>query len=224
MGQVLVTLVRQTERQWLELGEPVLPLARAAQAHVHGAPQLSEEPRERLNTPRTDALAAHHRIEQHSRRRTPGHAVTHGNIVNAYDPTMAPICQGQSHGPAPVGRNPGIIAEPAADFSCARHLPVGNPRDASSAPPLIDQGQQAIARIATSPRPVIHARAGELAFNDASLREALPQQGMLTVGIPQTGEPLPPSPAPADVLRLLSEGGLPRARTPCQVPLAYACG
>jgi len=37
-------------------------------------------------------------------------------------------------------------------------------------------------------------------------------------------DPLPPSPTPEDILRLLSEAGLPRARTPCQVHLAYACG
>jgi hypothetical protein len=224
MGNVFVTLVRQTERQLLELGELVLPLARAAPAHLHGAPQLSEEQRERLNTQLTAALAAHHRIEQQSRRLTQGKTVTHCKIVNAYDPTIAPLCKGKSNCPAQFGRKPGIIAEPAAGFIFALHLPVGNPSDVSYAQPLIDKVQQAIARIATSPRPVIHSLAGDLAFNDASLREALHQKGILTVGIPKTVEPLPPSPAPEDVLRLLSEGGLPRARTPCQVHLAYACG
>jgi hypothetical protein len=224
MGKVFVTLVRQTERQLLALGEPVLPLARAAQARLHGAPQLSEEQRERLTTQLTAALAAHHRIEQQSRRLTQGKAVTHCKIVNAYDPTIAPICKGKSNCPAQFGRKPGIIAEPAAGFIFALHLPVGNPSDASYAQPLIDKVRQAIARIATSSRPVIHSLAGDLAFNDASLREALHQQGILTVGIPKTVEPLPPSPAPEDVLRLLSEAGLPRARTPCQVHLAYACG
>ena len=43
MGKVFVTLVRQTETQLLALGEPVLPLARAAQQRLHGATQLSEE-------------------------------------------------------------------------------------------------------------------------------------------------------------------------------------
>jgi hypothetical protein len=63
-----------------------------------------------------------------------------------------------------------------------------------------------------------------LAFNDASLREALHQQGILTVGIPKTVAPLPASPTPEDVLRLQGEGGLPRVRTSWQVHLAYACG
>ena len=48
--------------------------------------------------------------------------------------------------------------------------------------------------------------------------------GILTVGIPRTVEPIPSSPTPEGVLRLLSEGGLPRARTSCQVHLACACG
>ena len=219
-----VTLVRQTARPLLERGEPVLPLARAAPARLHGAPPLAEEPRERLNTPLTAALAAPHRIEPQSRRLTQGQAVTPGNIVNADDPTMAPICTGNSHCPAPFGRKPGIIAEPAAGFIFALHLPVGHPSDARYAQPVIDKVQQAIARIATSSRPVIHSLAGAWAFNDASRREALHQQGILTVGMPKTVEPLPPSPAPQDVLRLRSAGGLPRARTPCQVHLAYACG
>jgi hypothetical protein len=224
MGKVFVTLVRQTETQLLELGQPVLALARAAQACLHGAPQLSEDQRVRLDTQLTAALQAHHRIAHQSRRLTQGKALTHCKIVNAYDPTIAPICKGKSNCPAQFGRKPGIIAEPAAGFIFGLHLPVGNPSDASYVQPLIAHVQRAIARVVTSPRPTIHSLAGDLAFNDAALRETLQQQGILTVGIPQTVEPLPPSPSPEDVLRLLSEGDLPRARTPCQVHLAYACG
>jgi hypothetical protein len=117
-----------------------------------------------------------------------------------------------------------MFAEPAAGFIFALHLPVGNPSNASYVQTLVDKVQQAIARIATYPRPAVHSLAGDLAFNDASLREALHQQGILTVGIPHTVDPLPPSPTPVDVLRLLSKADLPRARTPCQVQLAYACG
>ena len=50
MGKVFVTLVRQTERQLLEIGQQVLPLARATQACLHGAPELSEEQRALLDT------------------------------------------------------------------------------------------------------------------------------------------------------------------------------
>jgi hypothetical protein len=224
MGQVFVTLVRQTATQLLERGHQVLPLARAVQARLHSMMQLSEDQRARLDTQLTAALEAHQRIEHQSRRLTQGKALTHCKIVNAYDPTIAPICKGKSNCPAQFGRKPGIIAEPAAGFIFALHLPVGNPSDGSYVQPLVDKVQQAIARSATYPRPAIHSLAGDLAFNDASLREALHQQGLLTVGIPHTVDPLPPSPTPADVLRLLSEGDLPRAQTPCQVHLAFACG
>ena len=224
MGKVFVTLVRQTERQLLEMGEPVLTLARAAQECLHGAPQLSDEQQARLDTQLTVALEAHHRIAHQSRRLTQGKALPHCKIVNAYDPTIAPICKGKSNCPAQFGRKPGIIAEPAAGFIFGLHLPVGNPGDTRYVEPLVDHVQQAIARVGTFPRPAIRSLAGDLAFNDASLREALHQQGILTVGIPKTVEPLPPSPTPEDVLRLLNEEDLPQALTPCQVDLAYACG
>jgi hypothetical protein len=224
MGKVFVTLVRQTERQLLEMGEPVLTLARAAQECLHGAPQLSDEQQARLDTQLTVALEAHHRIAHQSRRLTQGKTLPHCKIVNAYDPTIAPICKGKSNCPAQFGRKPGIIAEPAAGFIFGLHLPVGNPGDTRYVEPLVDHVQQAIARVATFPRPAIRSLAGDLAFNDAALREVLHQQGILTVGIPKTVEPLPSSPTPEDVLRLLNEEDLPQALTPCQVDLAYACG
>ena len=224
MGQVLVTLVRHTERPLLAMGEPVLGLARAAQECLHGAPQRSDEQHARLDTQLTVALEAHHRIAHQSRRLTQGKALLHGKIVNAYDPTIAPMGQGKRHGPAPCGRNPGMIAEPAAGFICGLHLPVGHPGDTRAVEPLVNHVQQAIARVATFPRPAIRSLAGELAFNEAALRDVLHQQGILTVGIPKTVEPLPPSPTPEDVLRLLNAEDLPQALTPCQVDLAYACG
>jgi hypothetical protein len=221
---MFVRLVRQTERQLLTKGDQVRPLARAAHAYVRGVPQLSEAQRERLDNQLTAALKAHQRIEHQSRRLTQGKTLPHCKIVNAYDVTIAPICKGKRNCPAQFGRNPGIIAEPAAGFIFGLHLPVGNPSDASYVQPLIDKVQQAIARTATYPTPAIRSLAGDLAFNDTSLREALHQQGMLTVGIPHTVDPLPPSPAPEDILRILSEVGMPGTQTPCQVQLAYASG
>ena len=224
MGKMFVRLVRQTEGQLLTKGDQVRPLAQAAHAYVRGAPQLSEAQRERLDNQLTAALKAQQQIEQQSRRLTQGKTLPHCKIVNAYDATIAPICKGKSNCPAQFGRKPGIIAEPAAGFIFGLHLPVGNPSDASYVQPLIDKVQQAIARISTDPTPAIRSLAGDLAFNDASLREALHQQGILTVGLPHTVDPLPPSPAPEDVLRILSEAGLPGTQTPCQVQLAYASG
>jgi hypothetical protein len=224
MGKVLVTLVRQTETPLLELGAQVLPLARAAQARLHSTVQLSEDQRAHLDTQLSTALEAHHRIAHQSRRLTQGKALTRCKIVNAYDPTIAPIFKGKRNCPAQFGRKPGIIAEPAAGFIFGLQLPVGNPSDTSYVQPLVDKVQQAIAQRATAPRPAIPSLAGDLAFTDASLREALHQQGILTVGIPHTVDPLPQSPTPEDILRLLREESCPRARPPCQVHLASASG
>jgi hypothetical protein len=224
MSKVFVTLVRQTETQLLERGQPVLALARAAQVHLHGVPQLSEDQRARLGTQLTAALEAHGRIASQSRRLTPGKALAHGKIVNAYDPTIAPICKGKSNCPAQFGRKPGIIAEPATGFIFALHLPVGNPSDARYVEPLVDNVERAIARVGTRPIPAIHSLAGDLALNDAALREALHERGILTVGIPKNVDPLPPTPTPEEVLRSLDEADLHNIRTPTQVHLAYACG
>jgi hypothetical protein len=224
MGNVFVRLVRQTETQLLELGQPVLTLARATQDSLHGAMYLSGEQQRRLDTQLTTALEAHQRIESQSRRLTQGKALRHCKIVNAYDPTIAPICKGKSNCPAQFGRKPGIIAEPAAGFIFAWHLPVGNPCDASYVEPLVDKVEQAIAQVGTRPTPAIHSLAGDLALNDTALREALHERGILTVGIPRTVDPLPPSPTPEDVLRSLEEADLHHIRTQAQVHLAYACG
>jgi hypothetical protein len=224
MGNVFVTLVRQTETQLLARGRQVLPLAQAVQKRLHCMPQLSEDQRARLDTQLTAALEVHQRIEHQSRRLTQGKALPHCKIVNAYDPTIAPICKGKSNCPAQFGRKPGIIAEPAAGFIFALHLPVGNPSDASYVEPLVTKVEQAIARVGTRPTPAIHSLAGDLALNDAALRETLHERRILTVGIPKTVDPLPPSPSAEEILRTLREAGLSRTQTPCQVDLAYECG
>jgi hypothetical protein len=224
MGNVCVTLVRQTETRLLEMGVQVLPLAQAAHDSLHGATHLSADQRARLSTQLTAALDAHHRIEHQSRRLTQGKALSQCKIVNAYDPTIAPICKGKSNCPAQFGRKPGIIAEPAAGFIFALHLPVGNPSDVRYVEPLVDKVEQAITRVRTRPIPAIHSLAGDLALNDATLREALHAQGILTVGIPKTVDPLPPSPAVEEALRILEEADLHGIRTPSQVDLACACG
>jgi hypothetical protein len=224
MGNVFVLLVRRTETQLLEMGAQVLPLARAAQTYLHRATHLSADQRVRLDTQLTVALEAHHRIEHQSRRLTQGKALSHCKIVNAYDPTIAPMCKGKRHGPAQFGRKPGIIAEPAAGFIFALHLPVGHPSDASDVEPLVAKVEQAITQVRMHPSPAIHSLAGDLALNDAALREALHARGILTVGIPKTVAPLPPSPTPEDVSRILDEADLHRIRTPSQVHLACACG
>jgi hypothetical protein len=145
-------------------------------------------------------------------------------IVNAYDPTIAPICKGKSNCPTQFGRKPGLIAEPAAGFIFAFALPVGNPPDPSYVVPLVDKVQHAIGQGASRPTLAIHSLAGDLALNDATLRETLHGRGILTVGIPHTVAPLTPAPTPEEIRRILHEAGLPHQRTPHQVQLACAAG
>jgi hypothetical protein len=223
-GKVLVSLVRQTETQLLESGQPVVPLARAAQAHMQSAAQLTEEQRQHLDTQLTVALAAHQQIATQSRRLTNGKTLTQCKIVNAYDPTIAPICKGKSNCPTQFGRKPGIIAELASGFIFAFHLPVGNPADPSYVSPLVDKLQHTLEQSSRRPTPTIHSLAGDLALNDSKVRETLHTQGILTVGIPHTAEPLPPAPRPEDVRRMLTAAGLNRKRTLHQAQIACACG
>jgi DNA anti-recombination protein RmuC len=81
MGKVFVMLVRQTETQLLEMGQPVLPMAQAAQEYLHDATHLSADQRARLDTQLTTALQAHHRIAHQSRRLTQGKSLPHCKIL-----------------------------------------------------------------------------------------------------------------------------------------------
>ncbi len=186
--------------------------------------QLTADQRTRWGTTLTIALATHHQIATQSRRLTQGKPLTRCKIVNAYDSTIAPICKGKSNCPTQFGRKPGLLAEPATGFVFAAQLPVGNPSDASYVLPLVAQAQQALSHVPTQPPPTIHSLAGDLAVNDPMLRARLHAQGILTVGIPRTVEPLSPTPSPEAVHELLSAANLHRKRTLCQVQLACAAG
>jgi hypothetical protein len=223
-GKVFVRLVRQTETQLLTTGDPVVTLARTAQAQVQSAAELTEDQRARWDTTLTLALVTHQQIATQSRRLTHGKPLTRCKIVNAYDPTIAPICKGKSNCPTQFGRKAGIIAEPATGFVFAAQLPVGNPSDGSYVLPLVDKVQTALSPVTTRPTPAIHSLAGDLALNDATLRETLHARGILTVGIPCTVEPLSPTLPPVAVHQLLTAAGLSRKRTPRQVQLACAAG
>ena len=166
----------------------------------------------------------HQQIATQSRRLTHGKPLTHGKIVNADDPTLAPICKGKSNCPTQFGRKPGIIAEPATGFVFAGQLPVGNPSAGSYVLPLVAKVRTALSHVTTRPTPTIHSLAGDLALNDAKLRETLHAQGILTVGIPHTVAPLTPTPTPEESQALLTTAGLQRQRTPRQVQLACAAG
>ncbi len=222
-GKVFVSLVRQTETLLLTTGQAVAQLAQTAQAHLQSA-ALTEEQRARWDTTLTMAVATHQQVVAQSRRLTHGKPLTRCKIVNAYDPTIAPICKGKSNCPTQFGRKPGLIAEPATGFIFAVHLPVGNPSDASYVVPLVDKVQAAFPHVTKRPPPALHSLAGDLALNDPKLREVLHGRHILTVGIPHTVELLSPTPTPAAVQQLLTTAGLSHKRTPRQVQLACAAG
>jgi hypothetical protein len=223
-GQVLVRLVRDTEVRLLDIGQPVVALAQAAQAGLQSARPLDASRQQRWATALSEALSAHEHIAKQSRRLIHGKRLEHCKIVNAYDPTIAPILKGKSNCPAQFGRKPGLISEPTAGFIFATHAPVGNPSDTSDVLPLVEKVQHALTRVKASHRPAIHSVAGDLGVNDATVRQGLHERGILTVGIPQTIAPITPKPTPQEVLDLLNGAGLNRKRTPYQVQLACTCG
>ena len=223
-GHVFVKLVRQTEHQLLDLGQPIATLAQQVQERLHQTTALSEPQRARLSDDLTTALSHHEDIRQQSKRLTQGKKLGHCKIVNAYDLTLAPIIKGKSNCPAQFGRKSGIASEPATGFVFANLVPPGNPSDASYGLPLVDKVQRAIKRVAIGPQRQIHSVASDLGLNDPVLRQALHERGILTVGIPETIEPIDVHPSAQDVLDLLNQAGLNRHRTPHQVHLAFASG
>ena len=223
-GRVFVKLVRQTERQLLDLGQPIPTLGQQAQQLLEQTEALSDAQRERLTQELSAALGAHQQIRKQSQRLTQGKQLPHCKIVNAYDPTIAPILKGKSNCPAQFGRKPGIASEPATGFIFATRVPAGNPHDASYVVPLLDKVQRAINRVGSRKRRQVHSVAGDLGINEATLRQTLHERGILTLGIPKTVEPINPQPTAEEIGALLSEAGLTQKRTPRQVQIACACG
>jgi hypothetical protein len=223
-GKVFVKLVRQTERRLLDLGESIETWTQEAKGLLHQDAQLSEAQHQRLLGDLEATSDAHRQIVKQSQRLTQGKKLHQFKIVNAYDPTIAPIIKGKSNGPAQFGRKTGILSEPASGFLFAHRVPEGNPSDPSYVLPLLDQVQRAIDLVSSPNRLQVHSLGGDLGVNDAELRYALHTRGILTVGIPTTMEPIHPHPSPDAVLDILNASGLNRLRTPHQVHLACARG
>jgi ABC-type transporter Mla subunit MlaD len=165
-GKIFVKLVRQTETQLLERCSSIAALVQEAHQALQTASHLSAATRERLARDLSAAQEAHQQISTQSRRLTQGKKLPHCKIVNAYDPTIAPIMKGKSNCPAQFGRKPGLLSEPTAGFIFATAVPVGNPSDASYVLPLIDKVQHAIARVSGPKTPSIHSVAGDLGVNE----------------------------------------------------------
>ena len=223
-GKVFVKLVRETERHLLELGDSIESWTQQASACLHQDSTQSHAQRERLLRDLEATSAAHRHITKQSQRLTQGKKLAQCKIVNAYDPTIAPILKGKSNCPAQFGRKTGIMSEPASGFIFANRVPVGNPSDPSYVLPLLDKVQHAIDLVASPTHLRVHSLGGDLGINDGELRQALHARGILTVGIPTSVEPVNPAPSPEEVLDILNASGLNRIRTPHQVHLACASG
>ena len=223
-GHVFVKLVRQTERQLLELGEPIKTFGLKIKDRLEQCDTLGDDKRQRLSRGLSTAMEAHEQIRNQSKRLTQGKKLSHFKLCNAYDPTIAPIIKGKSNCPAQFGRKPGIVSEPASGYIFANLVPKGNPSDASYVLPLLDKVQHAIRHVRAGPTRQIHSLAGDLGMNDPLVRQALHERGILTVGIPKTIEPIQTNPTADDILEILNEADLNRIRTPYQVHLACASG
>ena len=223
-GKVFVKLVRQTEQQLLEVGQDITTLGHQAQTCLEHTTTLSETQHRRLCEEFTAAMRLHEHIRRQSKHLTQGKKLSHFKVVNAYDPTIAPIIKGKSNCPAQVGRKPGIISEPATGYIFANRTPKGNPSDASYVLPLIDKVEQAITRVQQRPKRSIHSLAGDLGINDPIVRQTLHERGILSVGIPKTVAPINSYPSAQEILNILHEADLNHKRTPYQVQLACASG
>jgi hypothetical protein len=223
-GKVFVKLVRETERHLLALGDPIALWSQQAREYLHQDRLRSQAQREHLLRDLEATSAAHRHITKQSQRLTQGKKLAHCKIVNAYDPTIAPILKGKSNCPAQFGRKIGIMSEPASGFIFANRVPVGNPSDPSYVVPLLAKVQHAMDLVAPPNRLRVHSLGGDLGLNDAELRQTLHARGILTVGIPTSVEPTNPAPSPEEVLDILNASGLNRIRTPHQVHLACASG
>jgi len=223
-GKLLVQKVRETERQLLEVGSMVGPLAMQAALYLYEADRLDEPTPARLLTQLRQAVSQYELIEQQSRRLIHGKKLPHAKIVNAYDRSIAPIIKGKSNCPVQFGCKPGIIAEMATGFIFGLHLPEGNPDDASYMMPLIDHVDTAIGVLERRHKPRIQSVAGDLAFTDAALRHQLQARHILTVGIPETIAGVPNVPTPEMIAAAQHTFGGLRIPSVTQIKVAYACG
>lgn len=206
-GKVFVTLVRDTERRLLALGEPIDAWSQQTRECLHHDRGRSQAQRERLLRDLEATRTAHRHITKQSQRLTQGKKLAHCKIVNAYDPTIAPILKGKSNCPAQFGRKTAIVSEPASGFIFAHRVPAGNPSDPSYVLPMLDKVQHAMDLVACRKRLRLHSLGGDLGLNDAQLRQALHTRGILTVGIPTSVEPINPTPSQQEVRDILNASG-----------------
>lgn len=137
---------------------------------------------------------------------------------------MLPLRNGKSNCPTQFGRKPGLIAEVATGFIFGLHLPQGNPDDRTYMIPLLDQVDRAILKLERKRKPTIHSIATDLGFRDERLQRQLHARHILTVGMPQTTDPIPavPTDEMMDALQQGTDLDPPPSKT--RIKIAYACG
>jgi hypothetical protein len=171
-GRVCVTVVRQTERQLLALGEARQTFGLKAQERLEHAIILCAAQRQRLTLARTTAMRHQDYSRQHSTRLPHGQKRSHCILVKAYDLTLAPRIKGKRYCPAPFGRKPGIASDPASGFIFAPLVPPGNPRAPRYGVPFLDKVQRAIEDIRIGPTPQGHSGAGALGLRPWALQRS----------------------------------------------------
>lgn len=224
MRKVLLTLVRQTERHLLDRSRQVEALCLSASLELSEAADLEERLRQRLEGQLQQAEEHYRKIAAQSRRLVHGKKLSHAKIVNAYDPSIAPILKGKSNCPAQFGKKPGLVAEMATGFIFGLHLPAGNPDDAAYLMPLLDQVEEGIAKMEKPRKPRIISVSGDLALNRKEVRHPLHGRGILTLGIPKTLDPLPSSPTPEQIQAVQQQFPAGKVPSAHQVRTAFACG
>ena len=231
-GRVFVKLVRQTERQLLELGQPIPVLGRQAQQLLEETETLPAVQRERLTRQLRSALAAQAQIRKQSGRLTQGKKLGHCKLVNAYDlrlvysclVALLPSSKGRAIARPSLGANPASCRNPPPALSLPPGYQPAIRTMASYVVPLLDQVQRAIDRVGARKRRQVHSVAGDLGINDATVRQTLHERGILTIGIPQTVAPIDPKPTAEAIRSILTDADLTQKRTPAQVQIACACG
>lgn len=172
-GKIFVKLGRATERHLLELGDPIATWSEQAREVLHQDRARSQAQRKRLLRDLEAVRAAHGHITKQSQGLTQGKKLPQGKIVNAYDPTIAPLLKGKSNCPAQFDRKAGILSEPASGFIFANRMPAGNPSDPSYVLPMLDKVQHAL-NLMISPNYLrVHSLGGDRGIHDAELRPAL---------------------------------------------------
>lgn len=223
-GKVFLKVVRQTERELLEVGRDVDPLCLSAMLHLYEDDSLEQMKQDDLHEKLRRATANYESVQAQSKRLVNGKKLPHAKIVNAYDTSITAIIKGKSNCPAQFGKKPGIIAEMATGFIFGLYLPQGNPDDASYMMPLLGKVNTAISKMQKKRKPRIVSVAGDLAFKDACLRNDLHDQGILTVGIPSTIDPVPAIPTPEMIRAVQAQFHPGKTLSATQVRTAYACG